>query len=455
MNEHEMGQEDFLYKQVYERLKKDILNGYLQKGDRLPSIRKSVKQFKVSKTSVEHAYAQLQLEGFIISKPQAGYYVDVDQEHVVLRKQVLEQANLHPKKQIIYDFRSQSMDKSNFDMVLWKKYLKDILDSNPELTTYGDAQGEYALRCALQKYAYFNRGVLCKPEDMIIGSSFQSLLYLLCSFFPKNYVIGMETDSFVQAETVFKSFGFPIVYLKRHEEGIDVHELIKNHVIVLYVNTGCSGSTHQPITKKKQNELLSWTKQFNTYIIEDDHNGELRYQTKVMNALQGYDVLQHIFYIGSFSRLLLPSIRISYLVMTKQVQEKYADHAHCFAPTCSKLEQIALAHYISDGHLERHLKKLTKRYEKKSKTMFTLLKQYFPTEEILLEEARLQYVIAFSNPFLSASLLAQLESFGIAINWLDESHLEVSFAAISLHDMEPGIRLLSDYVNQKRGMNNE
>lgn len=455
MSEVEKGQEAFLYKQVYERLKKDILNGYLQKGDRLPSIRKSVKQFKVSKTSVEHAYAQLLLEGFIKSKPQAGYFVDVDQEHVRLRKQVLEHPSLCPKKAIQYDFRSQSMDKTNFDMVLWKKYLKEILDSNPEMTTYGDAQGEYTLRCALQKYAYFNRGVLCKPQDMIIGSSFQSLLYLLCSFFPKHFVVGMEEDSFVQAETVFKSFGFPIVYLKRNQDGIAIKELVKNHVTLLYVNTGSSGCNHQPITKQKKEELLEWTKQYDTYIIEDDHNGELRYESKVMNALQGYDVLQHIFYIGSFSRLLLPSIRISYLVLTKEIQEKYVQHATCFAPTCSKLEQLALARYISDGHLERHLKKLTKRYEKKSKTMYAVLKRYFRYEHIVLEEAGLQYVITFDEPLLSASMIKQLENEGIALNWLDETHLEVSFAAISLQDMEPGINMIHNYIQKKRGMKDE
>ena len=438
------GQNTKLYRQVYQRLKEDILNGYLQKGDQLPSIRKSEKLFKVSKTSVEHAYQQLLMEGYIRSKPQAGYFVDVDQEHVKLRKEVMQDRTYIPPTPILYDFRSQSMDKSNFDMALWKKYLKEILDLHPEMTTYGDAQGEYNLRYALQKYAYSIRGVLCNPEDMIIGSSFQSLLYILCSFLPKHFVIGMEKGSFEQAEIVFKSFGFPIVYLNLYPDGIHVDELIREHVAVLYLNSGSHGLYHQPITKKKKAELLHWTDVYQTYIIEDDHNGELRYQTKVMQALQGSDIQQHIFYIGSFSRLLLPSIRISYLVLTKDMVDTYQKHRMAFAPTCSKLEQLALARYISDGHLERHLKKLTKQYEKKSKRMKQLLERYFPMATIVLEEASLQYVVSIQQ--VKEERLKNIEKAGIAINWNDDLQLQLSFAAISMQDMEEGIKRLSEWI---------
>ena len=131
-----------LYKQIYLKLRKDIMQGYLKKGDRLPSIRSCEQLFKVSKTSVERAYQLLLDEGYISSRPQAGYYVDVDEEHVRMRLSLLQNVQRNPAYRIRYDFRSQSMDHDAFDMTLWKKYLKEVLELHQVITTYGDAQGE-------------------------------------------------------------------------------------------------------------------------------------------------------------------------------------------------------------------------------------------------------------------------------------------------------------------------
>ena len=149
------------------------------------------------------------------------------------------------------------------------------------------------------------------------------------------------------------------------------------------VNSASAGYNHQPLNKKKRKELLAWAAERNAMIIEDDHNGELCYHTRMTPAMQGFDTGGHVVYIGSFSKILLPSLRISYMVIPQALQYRYDQRANSYSPTSSKIEQLALARYIADGHLERHVRRLRRHYEHKSIHMRTLLEQWFPQADIL------------------------------------------------------------------------
>lgn len=430
-----------LYKQLYKKIRQDIIFGYLRKGDQLPSIRKCEQMLKLSKTSIEHAYQQLVEEGFLIAIPQKGYFIDVDKEHAMLRKQMLFQSRDKLTKEIRFDFRSQSVDRDRFDIALWKKYLKRILDGN-EISTYGDAQGEKTLRIALQKYAYSVRGVLCDSEQMLVGSSFQSLLYILCGLLHTSCVIGMEESGFAQAETVFRDYHLTLRKLPSDENGICMRHLYDSDVRVLYINNGSHGSNHQPLCKTKREALLTWARRKNAYIIEDDHNGELRYHTKLTPAMQGFDMGKHVFYIGSFSKILLPSLRISYLVFTKAFQKHFAKRKDTYSPTSSKIEQLALAHYIADGHMERHVKRLRKRYERKSSYMERLLHVYFPQANCLLEEAALQFILRFPQVQHMDRFIELAKHNQILVQKTSNHELVLSFAAIKEEFMESALQEL-------------
>ncbi|RGC50892.1 PLP-dependent aminotransferase family protein [Absiella sp. AM29-15] len=428
-----------IYLQLYEKLRDDMLAGYLKKNDQLPSIRKCEKQLKISKTSVERAYEQLLMEGYIVSIPQKGYFVDVDEEHCMLRKQLVERPYEVNTQKVRYDFRSQTMDKDAFDMSLWKKYLKEVLDMEQDITTYGDAQGEYALRLALGRYAYSMRGVFSTPERMLIGASFQSLLYILCGYL-KEPIIGMEESGFLQAEQVFSDYGYPVIKLDMHPEGVSIEELIEKHINVLYINAGSMGSDHQPLQSKKRKELLAWAKAYHALIIEDDHNGELRYHSRPTPCMQGYDMGKHVLYIGSFSKLLLPALRISYLVMNQEMFEVYEkDH---YGPSASKIEQLALARYISDGHLERHVKRLKKRYEYKCHYMMELLHRYLPDVDVYLEEAGLQLILRFPFSIDGKALIEACKKQQILCNMNAQKDLVLSFAGIHEEEMEEAVQTI-------------
>lgn len=435
-----------LYVQIYEKLRSDIVSGYLVKGDQLPSIRKCEVLMKVSKTSIERAYEKLQEEGYIISLPQKGFFVDVEPENIRLRKAVTAQESKLYDEKIRYDFRSQTMDVSSFDLALWKKYLKEVLDGRYEIATYGEAQGEARLRVALQKYAYTVRGVLCTSDQLLIGSSFQSLLYILCGLLDKPLVIGMEESGFQQAETVFTDYAFPIRRLHSEADGICMQELAASDVTLLYVNSASTGRNHQPISKKKRKELLAWAAHNKAMIIEDDHNGELRYHTRMTPAMQGFDTGGHVVYIGSFSKILLPSLRVSYMVLPPALHQRYQQRLNSYSPTSSKIEQLALARYIADGHLERHVRRLRRHYEQKSNHMRELLQHWFPQADILLEEAALQFIVRFSKPLPLDTIISQAREYRMRLQTNTQGELVLSFAAIKMEDMEEAVKLLHELV---------
>ena len=437
----------YVYLQIYDKIKEDILHGYLKKGDKLPSIRQCEQMWKVSRTSIEKAYIRLIDEGYVYALEHKGFYVDVEKESVALRKQLMQETLSKKQQNILFDLQTGTIDVELFDKVLWKKYLKEVLQNKELISTYGDAQGEYTLRLALQKYAYSMRGVLCDIKQILIGSSFQSLLYIICGMLPKNSVIAMESNSFIQAKRVFQDFGFTIKYISKTEDGYNMDELYRYDITLLYVHSGAFTSTYKPISKDKEIELLHWAEKTNSYILEDDHNGELRYRSRIQPSMQGMDVGKHVFYIGSFSRILPPAFRISYLVLPLPYLKDYEKRKKSYAPTASKIEQMALAQYIIDGHLEKHVKRLSKQYGKRCREMEDVLKEIFPNTSVRLEEAALCFHLELPKGN-SKYIQSRLQEKGIYLNTANHHELMLSFASISQKNMRTALLYLKEIIDE-------
>lgn len=434
------------YEIVYEKYKNDILNGFLLNHQPLPSIRQSCQLLKVSQTTVEHAYEKLMSEGYIISKPQTGYFVDIDEERIKLHKQIDQYRVHHEVISYIYDFRSQTVSQDSFEVNIWKRYLRDVLDDMTNMSTYGDSQGEYALREALCQYAYKTRGVLCHPNQILVGSNYQSLLFILCGLFQKDIVIGMEYQDHSQAKRVFESYGYQIEMIQMNDEGIDMFDL-KNHSIdILYLNTASQGTKKKPISQKLRNQILSYTQENNILIIEDDYNGELTYASKDRYALQGFSHYDNVIYCGSFSRLLLPSLRMSYMIFNQHFYQIYKKLKKQYGPTASKLEQLAFSRYIVDGYLQKHLKKLKKEYREKNKYMLQALQSYI-SYPFYLDEAYLCYNIELSH-IDEDKLMEECLKHHIAVNPIHHHILSISFASLSLSEIDNAVKQLSQIIKK-------
>lgn len=422
------------YEVIYHKYKEDIVNGFLKKGDRLPSIRQACELFKVSQTTIEHAYELLVMDGYIHPVLKAGYIVCLSDDQAQLHKKMEDYTIDHLPVSFQYDFRSRSVSYDSFEITLWKRYLKQIVSDPEIMASYGDSQGEYALRQALSQYVYRNRGILCYPDQVWIGSNYQSLLFAFCGMLDKNTRIAMEVQNNEQALRVFQSYDFTV-------ENVDFNDL--SNVDVLYINTACVGIHKGPITKDLQAKILEQARKYHILILEDDYNGELTYRSKSRHSLFSVDEEDRVIYCGSFSRLLLPSVRISYLILNDAYSQFYKMHQAEYGPMASKLEQLATARYIVDGGLEKHLRKLKREYRKKSLKMETCLKEW--NVKYQLKEAYMCYEVFVSIPEDFENLCAK-NQIGVSVK---ENHiLELSFASIAIDSLEYAMNLLKNIIFQ-------
>lgn len=420
------------YLQLYDYLKEAILLGEITAGEKLPSLRNLSKSLKLSMTTVELAYSQLTVEGYIYSKPQSGYYASSVQTSAPARKSKKEDSSpldltLETQEPEFY------YDPDCFDFNKWKKCINKVLtEYAPLLFFESDPQGEKALRHEISKYLYQSRGVTCQPSQIVIGAGTQQITNQLANILKKLSIdhIAVEDPGFMPVNNIFRDRGFAITPVKVGSDGILIEKLPSNIRSAVYVSPSNQLPTGAVMPIGRRYELLDWACQNDSIIMEDDYDSELRYFGKPIPALQGLDTKERVVYLGSFSATLFPSIKISYMVLPPSMTRAFQAIRNDYRQTCSKMEQLTLALFMEKGFYQTNIKKLRNLYAQKLQTFLHCLTTDFtnPTNtssgltvlvhvksakspETLCAEARKTGITAIpgiscqrNNPF-SASLL--------------------------------------------------
>lgn len=436
-----------LYQQLYNSISQAVETGLLPHGTKLPSIRRLSEDLNVSRTTIESAYHQLSVEGFIISRPQSGYFINTKTIRSFQIKNVpfFQKDKMMEKQEIQYNLSSDCIDSKSADIKLWSTHIKDILKKQPVITSYGEPQGEAELRSALAFYSYTIRSVIANEDHIVIGAGTQPLLYLLCGLLRSfDNTIAIEKGAFQKAEQVFSDAGFETVQIN-HNHQIDINDLYRSGIKILFVNPSENLLTGKPIQMESRYELLNWAETTGGIIIEDDHNGELRYSSRPIPALQGNSA-DYIVYLGSFSKLLLPSVRIGYMVLPEMLMEIYRQKAFMYNQTASKIEQLALARYIKEGQLDRQLRKLRKIYAQKSGILTNCLEKAFGEEaEIILCENSLCINLILKKTQKDWEKLARQQ--GLKLTKMASSEndiLRLGFAGIEPEDIPKAVDILKN-----------
>lgn len=363
-----------LYLEIYEYYKNLILLGRMKSGEKLPSIRRCALERQVSKTTIEASYMQLCAEGYIKAVAGSGYYVsEVNFEEI---KRVTPSYLQETKsKKPLYDFVSSSVDDKSFNFELWRRYMKSALRNTERLVAYGDTQGEYDLRVALMNYAREARGVVCHPEQIVVGAGVQSLLHILCALIGRKSPICFTGHDFKQGQAVFKDHDYEVYYRRNFSE--DLAFLREKQAKMLYTFPSHMTPWGNVMPMKTRLEVLNYAGLEDCLIIEDDYDSEFRYYTKPVPSLQSLDGGEKVIYIGSFSRLLLPSLRIAFMVLPIELLEIYKTKGKYYNQTASTAEQIALCQFIRDGHLKKQIKKARKLYMTKSQQLCNCIEEVF------------------------------------------------------------------------------
>ncbi|MBQ0138473.1 MAG: PLP-dependent aminotransferase family protein [Kurthia sp.] len=417
-----------LYEQLYAAIKSSIIERKIQTNDKLPSKRKLADFLNISQTTVELAYGQLLAEGYVLSKPRVGYFVeDIDTLAYVDMEEPSQ--NISPEAvQIAIDFNPGQIDTQSFPFTTWRKYMKDSIDEEKaELLLVGNAQGEYELRQEIANYLYQSRGVQCSPEQIVIGSGTEQLLPMIVQLLENEHTYAIENPGYATTHYIFKQQHQSTVSISVDDDGMDIKELNQSNATIAYVTPSHQFPTGAILSASRRVQLLNWaSKNSHHYIIEDDYDSEFRYTGKPIAALQGMDQEGKVIYMSTFSKSLMPSLRIAYFVLPPKLLEIYNEMYNYYTCTVPRIDQHTLARFMQDGHFSKHLNRMRKIYRRKLEKIVTQFKLYGDKIIISGEQAGMHLMIKANHPLnaLELSQLALTNSIRIAPidNYLVTNH---------------------------------
>ena len=342
------------YIEIYKDMKNKILTSEYAAGEKLPSKRVTADRYGCSVITAETAYGMLADEGYIVSKERSGYFVckidalsDVDKtEHIVFE----------------YIDENPPADKSqDFEYSLWFKTIRKVISEwGEQLFIKSPNMGCAILRNAITDYLHRYRGMIAKPQNIIVGSGAEQLYETVVKILGRDKVYGIENPSYSKIEAVYKSAGASIEKLKMGTDGIGSEALQKSSIDVLHVTPFRSYPTDVTTSILKKYEYLHWAKSEN-YIVEDDFNSEFFKPGHPVETLYSLDGLGRVIYINTFSKSLSPSMRIGYMILPDNLLGVYEQKLGDFSCSVPVLDQYVLAEYISSGNFERHLNRIRRK----------------------------------------------------------------------------------------------
>jgi GntR family transcriptional regulator/MocR family aminotransferase len=449
-----------LYKQLYTQIREHILSGKLPADARLPSVRDMAIELSASRNTVDGAYQELYAEGYIYSRPRSGYFVaTLDQDaapHSLSGKPGKDDYLPGPPCNFAYDFHPARLDPESFPTELWRKcFIESLRRNSQQLIQYGDTQGDWGLRCSIQSYLERSRGVICDPDQIVICTGLQQSLDIVSHIMKESHtVVAVENPGYHLPRSVFKNHSYTIFPVPVVPGGIDLNLLKASNSSIAYVTPshqlplGCV----MPVANRLA--LIEWAESGCKFIIEDDYDSELRYHGKPIPSLQGLRPTGNIIYSGTFSKILSPALRLSYMVLPYSLLASYRHLYRDYFPSVSLLEQRTMTTFMAQGHWERHIRRMRMIYKKKHDLLLRSIVTHFGTRAVVIGQgAGLHVVMMLPNSqHCEAEIIDRARQKGIRLFPFSEFHvvgqpeattLLLGFGALNSSEIEYGIATLS------------
>lgn len=357
-----------MYAHLYQCIKEDILNGKLESEDKLPSKRTLAKNLGISLITVENAYAQLMIEGYIYSRPKRGYYVAKIMKQPPLHQEVKQNSKLQLPQKQAFSFASGNVPAETFPYNIWSRLLRQVLTAANENTLLCDTScgGIVQLRQAIAQHLYQFRGMQAEPEQIIIGAGTQVLYNLIVQLLGRNHIYALEDPGYPQLAAIYKANNVFCRYLPMDKNGVSREMLENSGADILHITPSHQFPTGIIMPASRRYELLHWAGQSSSrYIIEDDYDCEFRLYGRPIPTLQSSDTAEKVIYINTFSKTLAPTFRISYMVLPSHLTTLFYQKLGFYSCTVSNFEQFTLAKFIEGGYFERHLNRMRTYYRNK------------------------------------------------------------------------------------------
>lgn len=423
-----------VWRQIYSQLRSRILSGVLRASEKLPAHRMLADQLKVSRATVVNAYEQLQSEGFIISSVGSGSIVAAIPEvsRKPLKKAGSDAISISKRIGEIVDpnstslltetkpvpFRLGTPDFVGFPHAIWRRLLGRYLNQlPPQLLMYSNTAGYQPLRKALADYLRRVRGVNCDADQIVITSGAQQAIYLaaLLTSEPGD-TVWVENPGYRVGRSAFKLSGLNIQPVTLDSAGLNVQCGRKNPIRprLMYVTPSHQYPLGITMSIERRLELLEHAEQNDAVIIEDDYVSEFRYEGAPIPSLQGLDERGRVIYIGTFSKVFFPALRIGFAVLPKSLVPAFVYIRSIQGVHSSTIEHAALASFLSEGHFDRHLHRMRIVYKKRRDVLRNALDSELPKGwAVTAGDAGLHLVLRAPGHIDDKSLVKKLAARGI------------------------------------------
>lgn len=411
-----------LYEQLYRALKADILSGALPGGSRLPSGRALAEHLGLSRVTVETAYAQLLAEGYLTSRPRAGYFVEQ------LTPQELPPRVSEPEAQPPEPEPAQSRSAQLFPFSVWARLMRGVLlDRRQELLRPAPDAGLPALRQAVAAELYRQRGVHVSPEQVYIGAGAEYFYNLLIQFFGHGRVYALENPGHRKIARVYQANQVAVRPIGMDADGVIPELLEQSGAEVLHISPShhYPTGTVTPITRRQA--LMRWlTAQPGRYLIEDDYDSEFRFSGLPIPTIQSMDRSGRVIYMNTFSRTISPSLRISYMILPRTLLPQWQAAMGFYSCTVPSFEQMTLTRFLAEGYFEKHLSRMKKHYRAVRAQLFSVLHTPQAARQCAVHDtdAGLHLVLELKNAPEPEALRALLRQSGLPDALLSDFYLD-------------------------------
>ena len=452
-----------LAKQLASYIRTCIIRGELSAGDRLPATRVLARDLSLARGTVTEAIERLVSEGLLEGRPGAGTFVSDAANLSVTPKislshdavfELLAQPNpdIDERRTCQIDFRPCRPSVEAFPVQAWRRCLS-LAASAPLESDYGDPLGDYALRQTLCEYLRRARGLSVDPESVLITNGSVHAMHLLSQIYlASSSKVFFEDPGYPLARQTFSLSGAEIIACPVDEDGLIVEalpETVAQNSLV-YVTPSHQFPTGSRLSLQRRHDLITWATSNKAIIVEDDYDGEYRYDVPPLAPLRTLSP-NTVVYCGTFSKTLFPGLRIGFAIAPKPVIKAMASYRALSEYTANTQTQNALKHFISHGHFERHILRMRRIYRKKRQRVVDCLQRANRPAKVTGLESGLNVLIEFDGDISAENLQEFAASEGILFQGLSRyfssgatvsNSIVMGYAAPSLDEIEHGLDVL-------------
>ncbi len=439
-----------LHRQLYEQIHSRILSGQLSRGQRLPASRTLAHSLQVSRATVTLSYDQLISEGYLETRPGAGTFVAAQLPETLLQvvapapqentphlpinlsyygQRIAQASPWENQPAAQYSFRYGHPSLALFPLHLWKKLVNQEMTANSHWMDYStDPQGYGPLRDAIAQYLTRSRAVNCQPEQIVMTHGTQQALQLVTQLFinPEE-AIALENPGYLGAQRIFRSHAAQLQPVPVDDDGIIVEALTNLSPIpkLVYVTPSHQFPTGALLSLARRLQLLDWAQRSGSLIIEDDYDGEYRYSSRPIPALQGLRRNAPVIYLGTFAKVMFPGLHLGYVVVPQNLVQTFAQARWLSDRHCSLLDQAVLTRFITEGHLERHLRRMRICYDRRRQALVNALQANFgEAVDILGDSAGLHLVARLNLRLFDEDIIHRAAQVGVYVSSLQVHNLQ-------------------------------